>query len=384
MSPREGAELATGWFRRESVPWDDVLALVGGRVELTSGRSLALPPPLRPEAARALAAPSPSGAVATDVSAWLTYIAGAWSPVRASRALLALATAAAASDLHLEAGESAYAIRLRQTGELAEVATVDRATGARLIAALKHLAGCMPYRCDLVQEGTIAREGVAADVRASFMPTALGERAALRLFGKLLSLDDLGLGAGAKSSLETALQAPSGLVLVAGPSGGGKTTTLYAALAWLAARRGGAHLSLEDPVEQRLRLAGIAVDQVELRPERGLTAEVALVGALRQDIDVLAVGEIRTAAEAALALQAAHTGRLVLAGLHAGSAPEALQRMADLGADPRVLAATWRAVLFQRLITVSCRECAGLSCPCGGVGRRRVPEAVVLTPAGAP
>ncbi|MCP4025100.1 MAG: Flp pilus assembly complex ATPase component [Sphingomonas sp.] len=137
------------------------------------------------------------------------------------------------------------------------------------------------------------------------------------------------------------LEQPSGLVLIAGPSGGGKTTTVYAALAYLAARRSGAHLSIEDPVEQRLRLAGIPVDQVELSPERGLDAEAALVGALRQDVDVVALSEIRTAGEAALAVKAAHTGRLVVAGLHAGSATEARQRMLDLDADPPAIDREW-------------------------------------------
>ena len=154
---------------------------------------------------------------------------------------------------------------------------------------------------------------------------------------RLRTLGDLGLPDPERAALEALLAAPSGLVLVAGATGAGKTTTIYAALAWLAASRSGAHLSLEDPVEQRLRAAGIPVDQVELRPERGLDAAAALAGALRQDVDVLAVGEIRTGAEAGLALQAAHTGRLVLAGVHAASTGEARQRLLDLGVDPSVL-----------------------------------------------
>ncbi len=123
-------------------------------------------------------------------------------------------------------------------------------------------------------------------------------------------------------------------------------------------------------------MAGIAVDQVELCPERGLTAEVALVGALRQDVDVVALGEVRTPAEATLALQAAHTGRLVVAGIHAGSAAEARQRMLDLGADPFVLETTLRGVLHQRLEAVSCPEEDDPECGrCGGTGRVRRPVA---------
>jgi len=210
-------------------------------------------------------------------------------------------------------------------------------------------------------------------VRASFLPTATGERVALRLFGRLRALDELGLTADVLAALRGLLDHPSGLVLVAGPSGGGKTTTVYAALAHLAARRGGAHLSIEDPVEQRLRVAGVPVDQVELAPERGLTAEVALVGALRQDVDVIALSEVRTPAEARLAVHAAHTGRLVVAGLHAGSAAEARQRLLDLGVEEAVLATTLRGVLHQRLRAAACAGDCGADCPrCAGTGRVRV------------
>jgi type II secretory ATPase GspE/PulE/Tfp pilus assembly ATPase PilB-like protein len=136
--------------------------------------------------------------------------------------------------------------------------------------------------------------------------------------------------------------------------------------------RPGAHLSLEDPVEQRLRLAGVPVDQVELDPSRGLTGPSMLAAALRQDVDVLAVGEVRSAAEAALAIQAAHTGRLVLAGVHAGSCEEARQRLIDLEADPKLLAGTLKAVLHQALVTVPC-PCGGLAgcVACRGLGRMR-------------
>jgi type II secretory ATPase GspE/PulE/Tfp pilus assembly ATPase PilB-like protein len=225
---------------------------------------------------------------------------------------------------------------------------------------------------------------VAADVRASFLPTAFGERAALRLYGELLALGELGLSEDLVAGFEALLAAPSGLLLVAGPSGGGKTTTVYAALRHLAQRRGGAHLSVESPIEQRLRLAGVPVDQVELDPERGLDAEAVLRGALRQDLDVVALAEIRSPGEAALALRAAHTGRLVLAGIHAGSAVEARQRMLDLGAEPGILSETLRGVLHQRLVTVACAECGGRGCrSCHGTGRRRRPDAELWVAAAA-
>jgi general secretion pathway protein E len=293
--------------------------------------------------------------------------------LRAASALLDIATSANASDIHLEPGLDHVDVRLRRMGELATFTTLTAPIARRLTAALKSLAGCLPYRFDLVQEGRVPRPGVTADVRASFVPTALGERIALRLFGRLLSLEALELPVDVRTGFERALtDHPSGLIIVAGPSGGGKTTTLYAALAHLAKHRHGAHLSLEDPVEQRLRVAGVPVDQVELAPERGLTGEAALVAALRQDVDVLAVGEVRTAAEARLALRAAHTGRLVLAGLHAGSATEARQRLLDLGLEKPLLDQTLVAVLHQRLETRACEDVAQ-DCPrCHGLGRTRV------------
>ncbi len=173
------------------------------------------------------------------------------------------------------------------------------------------------------------------------------------------------------------------VVAVAGPSGGGKTTTVYAALGHVAATRGGAHLSIESPVEHRLRLAGIPVDQVELDPERGLTASAALEGALRQDVDVVALAEIRTEDEAALALRAAHTGRLVIAGIHASSGAEARRRMLDLRVTESVLDETLRGVLHLRLETVPCPDHISEGPPCGrcrGTGRQRRPVAAIWSP----
>ena len=229
-------------------------------------------------------------------------------------------------------------------------------------------------------DGVVLVQGAQSESGRLPAHAALGERVALRLFGQLYTLDELGLSTELLARLTALLSQRSGLVIIAGPSGGGKTTTVYAALRFLAQHRDGAHLSIEDPVEQRLRLAGIPVDQVELCPERGLTAEEALVGALRQDVDVLALGEVRRPEEAALALEAAHTGRLVIVGLHAGSAAEASQRMRDLGADPAVLSETLRGVLHQHLQTTPCPDGDAAACSrCGGSGRIRIPIATLWT-----
>ncbi|MFH1463599.1 MAG: ATPase, T2SS/T4P/T4SS family [Pseudomonadota bacterium] len=381
MPFEEGVALRTRWLVRELVPYDEIVALDGGAVTLASGQRRAVSVAQAIGVAQALAVPAATGDPGADATAFAAYLQGPWSPVRAARVLLAMASAAGASDVHLAAEAGGFACQLRRVGALGPFLTLPPARGARLIAALKHLAGCMPYRSDLVQEGRIPREGITADARAAFLPTALGERAAVRLFGRLLALQELGLDPAVLARFEALLAAPTGLVLVAGPSGAGKTTTLYATLAHLAARRSEAHLSIEDPVEQRLRMAGIPVDQVELCPERGLTGEAALVGALRQDVDVLAVGELRTAREAALALEAAHTGRLVLAGLHAGSGTEATRRLLDLGVQPRVLQTSLLGVLHQRLEVRPCPACLGTGCPaCGGLGRHRVAVATLTEP----
>lgn len=360
---REGIEV--GRFSKSFIPYDELTAEKNAFV--ANGRSVQVPSALVSSLQRVLEGPDRASA-----EQFRAYVRGPWSPLRAAAALLDIATTSGASDLHLESVPSGVEVRLRVVGELTPFVVLDRAEGERLVSALKHLAGCLPYRRDVPQEGRVQRDGVAADVRASFVPTALGERVALRLFGRLMSLSELGLPAATADAFEELLGQPSGLVLVAGPSGGGKTTTLYAALSHVARLRSTAHLSLEDPVEQRLRLAGIAVDQIELSPERGLTAEAALVAALRQDVDVIAVGEIRTPAEASLAVQAAHTGRLVLAGVHAGSAAEASQRLRDLGVEPALLKKTLRGVLHQRLLTTPCPQHQTSACArCGGRGKVR-------------
>ncbi len=359
-------------FQTRVHAWDDVVAVEGRRVDLRSGHVM-VEPQVAASAQQVLAGVRVTGVLSADAAEFSRYLAGPWAPLRAASALLDIATRANASDIHLEPGLDHVDVRLRRMGELSTFTSLPAPIARRLTAALKSLAGCLPYRFDLVQEGRVPRPGVTADVRASFVPTALGERIALRLFGRLLALEALELPADVRSGFERALtQHASGLIIVAGPSGGGKTTTLYAALAHLAKHRHGAHLSLEDPVEQRLRVAGVPVDQVELAPERGLTGEAALVAALRQDVDVLAVGEIRTAAEAGLALRAAHTGRLVLAGLHAGSAMEARQRLLDLGLEKPLLDQTLVAVLHQRLETRACEDLAVDCQRCHGLGRTRV------------
>jgi general secretion pathway protein E len=368
-----GLRVRSGLLGRElRLPLDEVAQVEGTRVRDRRGREYRVSRQTA-EAVQAALAPLRVGATFGEVQRELAQRLGApHAPRRAAAELLTAAQALAASDVHLEPGPERAELRVRLEGALVPLCGVAPETGRRLVAALKGLAGCLPYRTDVVQEGRIGREGVAADVRACFVPTPFGERVALRLFGRLFQLDQLGLEPEPHAQLRQALAAPTGLVLVAGGSGAGKTTTLYAALGHLAAQRTGAHLSVEDPIEQRLRLAGVPVDQVELEPSRGITGEAVLSAALRQDVDVLAVGEIRTAEEAKLAVKAAQTGRLVLAGIHAGSAVEARLRLLGLGVDPAVLDASLRAVLHQQLSVLACGCGSAEGCQaCRGSGRRR-------------
>jgi general secretion pathway protein E len=367
----EGLLLGSLFSKDRLVRFDEIES-VEGRFAVGDGLRIPIDA-VQAETLRALlVGPDCEGSSAEIGARFSEAFARPHSARRLATRLLEAADALRATDIHLEPLVEGGQIRLRLEGELAMFCAVPKRAIDPLVAALKGLAECLPYRRDLVQEGRIPRAGIGADIRASFVPAALGERVALRLFGRMRTLEQLGFAPAMLESLRSMLAAPRGLFLIAGSSGAGKTTTLYAALAHLATTRPGAHLSLEDPVEQRLRLAGVGVDQVELDPSRGRTGEALLTAALRQDIDVLAVGEVRTGAEAALALQAAHTGRLVLAGVHAGSCEEARQRMLDLGCDAGVLATSLRAVLHQELRTELCACGADPRClECRGVGRHR-------------
>ena len=381
---REGLRHRVGLaLRPQLLRWDDVERIAEGAVYGADGTCLRPEPEVMADIQRAWKGPLLASTVEETAARLQAWLAGPHGPRKVARWLVDAAQSVGASDVHVESQVGGAVVRLRLQGELVALTALTLVDVRELSAALKGLAGCLPYRSDLAQEGRIERQGVCADVRASFVPTALGERIALRLFGRLFSLEQLGMPPAVLGSFIEALGSRTGLLLVSGASGSGKTTTLYAALGYLATTRSGAHLSLEDPVEQRLRVAGVAVDQIELEPSRGLTAEAMLVAALRQDVDVLAVGEIRTPAEARLALEAAHTGRLVLAGLHAGSPAEARQRMLDLGAEEGRLMATLRGVLHQELVTAPCGCAQAASCDlCRGLGRRRHLVAEMALPAG--
>lgn len=359
-------------WRAEHVALDDIERLDGTQLVLRSGRKVRLRAREQDLIRSALRPLQPETTLAETFARCAEALDRPHGPDRMATQLLELAQTLEATALHVEPSPEHHTLRMRIEGELVEVATMPRPVGLRLVDAWKQQTGCLTHVREAVQTGRLPREGIKGDVRASFVPTPHGERLVLRLFAKLLRMDELGVSRQVMSGLGRLLAHRDGLVLVSGPSGSGKTTTLYAALTHLSQTRRGAHLSIEAPIEQRLRTAGIAVDQLEVDAVSGRSAEALLTAALSQNVDVLALGEIETAEQARLAVKAAHTGRLVLAGLHARSPKEARQRMVELGVDAAMLERTLRGVMQQTLKSTPCGcNQSGLCGSCRGVGRRR-------------
>lgn len=278
--------------------------------------------------------------------------------------LLDRAFRAGASDVHFDpqpaASASALRVRFRVDALLHEVELLPPAITPNVIARLKVLAGLLTYRVDVPQEGAIpAGAQCPGDVRVATFPTLHGERVVLRLLPaamEIRGLDELGHAPELVARLRALLELPQGLLIVCGPAGSGKSTTLHALLAHLSqVRQGASILTLEDPVE--IRHAGIT--QIEVAPHRGLTYATALRSLLRQDPEILMVGEVRDAETAHLVIDAALTGHLLLTTLHSGSPAEALTRLREMGVAPYQLTSTVAAVLSQRLLRTVCRTCGG-------------------------
>lgn len=274
-----------------------------------------------------------------------------------------------ASDLHLIPREDSLLVQLRIDGVLHDVAGFDRDIGTRLVARLKVLAGLLTYRSDLPQEGRVAEHaGQSGETRVTTFPTLFGEKAAVRLFadsGQLRQLAELGLPDDIERSLRQALQATSGVVLLTGPSGSGKTTTVYACLRELVQIYGSQKglMSLEDPIE----VVVPGVTQSQVRDHVGFSLATGLRSMMRQDPDVIMVGEIRDPETAECAFQAALTGHLVLTTFHAGSSAEAIARLLDMGLEPYLLNSTLRSVICQRLLRRSCPACSSKTSPADSV-----------------
>ena len=291
--------------------------------------------------------------------------------IRLVNAVLYEAVRAGASDIHIEPFERTLAVRLRVDGVLQDLLAPPLRLHAALASRVKIMAGLDIAERRLPQDGRIALRvgGRDVDVRVSIVPTAAGERVVLRLLDRasvLRDVSDLGLSAATTAGLSSILACPHGLFLVTGPTGSGKTTTLYALLRRLATGERNI-LTIEDPVEYQLR----GIGQMQVAPRIGLTFAAGLRAILRQDPDVILVGEIRDRETMEIAMQAALTGHLVLATLHTNDAASALTRLLDMGAESFLIASSVLGALAQRLVRRVCAACAGAGCAaCHGDGFR--------------
>ena len=289
--------------------------------------------------------------------------------IRMLNALLTQAVRDGASDIHIEPYERHSAVRFRVDGSLRNVVQPNRALHAALISRLKIMAELDIAEKRLPQDGRISlRIGTrAVDVRVSTLPSAHGERAVLRLLdksGDRLNLEAVGMQGDVLSRFEHLVAQPHGIILVTGPTGSGKTTTLYAAMERLDTRRQNI-MTVEDPIEYEL--AGVGQTQVNAKID--LDFAKALRAILRQDPDVIMIGEIRDFETAQIAIQASLTGHLVLATLHTNDAASAVTRLTDMGIEPFLLSSSLLGVLAQRLVRKVCVHCQGAGCAtCGQTG----------------
>ena len=263
-----------------------------------------------------------------------------------------------ASDIHIEPDENALRIRQRIDGVLQEQVMNEKRIANAVVLRLKLMAGLNISEKRLPQDGrfNIKVKGRNIDVRLSTMPIQHGESVVMRLLDQssgMLELGHLGMSEQHVARLRRVLGHPSGMVLVTGPTGSGKTTTLYAALQELNIPDRNI-ITVEDPVEYRLP----RINQVQVNTRIGLDFATVLRAALRQDPDVMLVGEIRDQETAEIALRAAMTGHLVFATLHTNNAPSAAERLLDMGAQGFLLASSLRAVIAQRLVRRVCESCA--------------------------
>jgi general secretion pathway protein E len=267
-----------------------------------------------------------------------------------------------ASDIHLEAYDKQSVVRFRVDGNLRDVVDLKRGLHAALVSRIKIMASLDIAEKRMPQDGRISLRvgGKALDIRVSTLPTAHGERVVMRLLEKnysKLDLKALGMAADTEKSFLELINKPYGIVLVTGPTGSGKTTTLYSALLTLRSQVNNI-MTVEDPIEYNLE--GVGQTQVNSRIEMNFAR--ALRAILRQDPDIVMIGEIRDLETAQIAVQASLTGHLVLATLHTNDAPSAVTRLIDMGIEPFLLSSSLLGVLGQRLIRLTCTACHGQGC----------------------
>lgn len=277
--------------------------------------------------------------------------------IKLINAMLSEAIKEGASDIHVETFEKDLKVRFRVDGILREVLKPNRKLASVLISRIKVMAKLDIAEKRVPQDGRISLRiaGRAVDVRVSTMPSSHGERAVLRLLDKnnaRLNLADLGMTAGNRELFDQLIHKPHGIILVTGPTGSGKSTTLYAGLSQLNSDDRNI-LTVEDPIEYALE----GVGQTQVNTKVDMTFARGLRAILRQDPDVVMVGEIRDLETAHIAVQASLTGHLVMSTLHTNTAAGAITRLEDMGVEPFLLSSSLLGVLAQRLVRTLCPEC---------------------------
>lgn len=277
--------------------------------------------------------------------------------IRLINAIISQAIQEKASDIHVEPFEDRVSIRFRTDGVLAEVLSPKPQLAPLLVSRLKVMARLDIAEKRVPQDGRISVKiaGHAVDIRVSTIPSAHGERVVLRVLDQAagqLGLSQLNMPEQVQTNFESSLRKPHGIILVTGPTGSGKTTSLYAGLSYLNTRERNI-LTVEDPVEYLL--PGIGQTQVNTKVD--MTFARGLRAILRQDPDVVMIGEIRDAETASIAVQASLTGHLVLSTLHTNTAIGAVTRLHDMGVEPFLLSSSLEALMAQRLVRLLCKEC---------------------------
>jgi type IV pilus assembly protein PilB len=283
--------------------------------------------------------------------------------VRLVNSIIVQALRQRASDIHIEAQETRVRVRYRIDGALYNVMTPPRHIHAAIISRIKIMAEMDIAERRLPQDGRIQLkvENKEIDLRVSTIPTVFGEKVVMRILDKsqtLVSIEKIGLLAENRQRFEAMLTKPYGIILLTGPTGSGKTTTLYTILNKLNSTETNI-VTVEDPVEYQL--AGI--NQVQMNPKAGLTFANGLRSFLRQDPDIIMVGEIRDEETARIAIHAALTGHLVLSTLHTNDAPGAVTRLVDMGIEPFLVASSLIGVIAQRLVRILCDRCKQVYTP---------------------
>lgn len=277
--------------------------------------------------------------------------------IRVVDTLLEYAIFEKASDIHIEPQETSVSVRYRIDGVLHDVMTLPKVIQAAIVARIKVLTNLKIDEHRLPQDGRfkVEKEGYKYSLRVSTIPVFDGEKVVIRLLdesARAMTLEELGFEKSSLEIIQRNVKKPHGMLLVTGPTGSGKSTTLYTVLSMLNTKA--VNIStIEDPVEYRI----IGANQMQVNPKIGLTFAVGLRALLRQDPNIIMIGEIRDRETAEEAVHAAMTGHIVFSTLHTNNAAAALPRLLDIGVEPYLIASTINAVLAQRLVRVICKDC---------------------------